>query len=104
MKLGSNRGTAHALCCDHEASYPHEFRAEGQVGQESHRRPAVVEPAALRSGTFTEVHEHPENGPFCWLKVSGRSPTSTGVGVSIGVKATGDSPFDWMPVGGQDLK
>ena len=57
MKLGSHRGTAHALCCDHEASYPHEFRAEGQVGQESHRRPAVVEPAALRSGTFRDVRE-----------------------------------------------
>src|SRR5262245_4058988 len=29
----------------------------GLVGPESHRCPAVVEPAAVRSGPFTEVHE-----------------------------------------------
>jgi len=29
----------------------------GQVGQESHLHPAVVEPAALRSGTFSNVQE-----------------------------------------------
>jgi hypothetical protein len=30
---------------------------EGQVGQESNLQPAVLEPAAVRTGTFTEVHE-----------------------------------------------
>ena len=35
-----------------------------QVGQESHLQPAVVEPAALRSGKFRDVHEVAENGPF----------------------------------------
>jgi hypothetical protein len=28
------------------------------VGQESNLQPAVLEPAAVRSATFTEVHEH----------------------------------------------
>jgi hypothetical protein len=39
-------------------STPHEFKARGQVGQESHLHPAVVEPAALRSAAFRDVHEH----------------------------------------------
>jgi len=31
----------------------------GRVGQESNLHPAVVEPAAVRSATFRDVHEHP---------------------------------------------
>jgi hypothetical protein len=46
-------------------SSPHEIRLfEGQVGQESHLRPAVVAPAALRSATFREVQDQPSNRPF----------------------------------------
>jgi hypothetical protein len=37
--------------------FTHKAGIQGQVGQESHRQPAVVEPAAVRSATFTEVHE-----------------------------------------------
>jgi len=57
----------------------------GQVGQESKLQPAVVECAAVRSATFRDVHEPAWNRPFWWSKVSGRSPTFTGVGVKIGV-------------------
>ena len=46
-------------------SKPLHFRIpEGQVGQESHLHPAVLEPAALRSAAFRDVHEPAENGPF----------------------------------------
>jgi hypothetical protein len=34
---------AHPLCWGHRACGPHEFRILGQVEQESHRRPAVLE-------------------------------------------------------------
>ena len=61
----------------------------GQVGQESNLQPAVLEPAAVRSATFRDVHKGAENRPLCRLKVSGSSPTYTGVGVNIGVKAVG---------------
>jgi hypothetical protein len=70
-----------------EAEKPLHFKVlEGQVGQESNLQPAVLEPAAVRSATFREVHEPAESGPFCWPKVSGSSPEFTGVGVKIGVK------------------
>jgi hypothetical protein len=37
---------------------------KGQVGQESNLQPAVLEPAAVRSGRFRGVHELAGNGPF----------------------------------------
>ena len=42
----------HAVCSD-----THEFRTRGQVGQESNLQPAVLEPAAVRSATFRDVHD-----------------------------------------------
>ena len=36
---------------------------KGQVGQESNLQPAVLESAAVRSGTLREVHEAAQNGP-----------------------------------------
>jgi hypothetical protein len=50
------------------------------VGQESRLQPAVLEPAAVRSPAFT------------------------GVGVKIGVKATGHSSTDWMPLEAAGVK
>src|SRR5690348_4287503 len=35
---------------------PHEFRPQGQVGQESNRRPAVLEFASFRPPLSTHVH------------------------------------------------
>jgi hypothetical protein len=39
-------------------SSPYQIKvSEGQVGQESHLQPAVLEPAAVGSATFRRVHE-----------------------------------------------
>src|SRR5262249_44542192 len=88
MKLGSMRGQSAHTVLGAQGSHPHEFRVSRQVGQESNRQPAVLEPAAVRSATFRDVHESAENGLFWRSKVSGSSPAFTGVGVKIGVKAT----------------
>jgi hypothetical protein len=54
------------------------------VGQESTLHPAVVEPAAVRSATFRDVHEYACNRSFRRRKVRGSSPPFTGVGVKLG--------------------
>jgi hypothetical protein len=55
----------------------------------------------LRSAKYTNGLEMALfDGPKC-LEVP---PTFTGVEVKIGVHATGDSSFDWMPVVGADSK
>jgi hypothetical protein len=74
----------------------------GQVGQESNRRPAVVEPAALRSATFRDIREDARSGLFRWVEVRGSSPAFIGVGVNIGVKveASGDSHGIWVEIRG----
>jgi hypothetical protein len=51
------------------------------MGQESNRRPAVVEPDAVRSAAFKDVHEPAGDGPFRGCKVSGRSPKFTVFGI-----------------------
>jgi hypothetical protein len=59
LLMVSSRGhigvKAHTLGWSHRACNPHEFRILGRVGQESHRRPAVLEVAALRSVAFRLV-------------------------------------------------
>jgi hypothetical protein len=50
----SGADTKNRLCASHTKP---EFK--GQVGQESNLHPAVVEPAAVRSATFRDVHEQP---------------------------------------------
>jgi hypothetical protein len=55
MEWGQIEVTAHRLGWSHEGCTPHEFSLLGQVGQESHWRPAVVEVAALGPVTFRLV-------------------------------------------------
>jgi hypothetical protein len=57
MKLRSNWGQRTHIEPGLQVSQSHEFRTEGQVGQESNLQPAVLEPAAVRSPTFRGVHE-----------------------------------------------
>jgi len=59
LALVSNGVKAHRKGCAPCGCNLHEFRIlEGQVGLESHRHPAVVEPAAVGSAAFRDVHEH----------------------------------------------
>ena len=63
----------------------------GQVGQESNLQPAVLEPAAVRSATFRDVHEAPlKSAHFDRPKYVEVHQTFTGVGVKIGVKPLGN--------------
>src|SRR5262245_35199801 len=48
--LGSTAVKALNMGCAPSGCNPHEFRLQGQVGQESHRRPAVVETPSDVSG------------------------------------------------------
>jgi hypothetical protein len=57
MQLGPNRGHSAHIALGARGSNPHEYRALGQVGQESNLQPAVLEPAAVRSAVFRDVHE-----------------------------------------------
>jgi hypothetical protein len=56
----STQNSLHAMWLQH----PRIQDFLGQVGQESNLQPAVLEPAAVASGMFKEVHEHAGNGPF----------------------------------------
>ena len=91
MKLGPNRGQRTHSGLESRGSNPYEFTILGQVGEESHRRPLVVEPAAAHSGKFSDVHERAEKGQFRGCIVSGHSPTFVGVGVNRGSRTEGGS-------------
>jgi hypothetical protein len=89
MKLGSIRGQGTGMRLRQRDGNPHEFRShEGQVGQESHLRLAVLGMAALCSIAFRSVPEQAGKRPFWWRKVRGRSPTFTGVGVKSGSRSS----------------
>jgi hypothetical protein len=64
LATGSNRSHRTNIVLRLQGCNLDTFRILGQVGQESHRRPAVVEHAARCPETFREGHEHPENGPL----------------------------------------
>jgi hypothetical protein len=60
-KLGSIKGQSAHIVQGAWGSKPHTFRDSGQVGQESHRRPAVVEtPSGVSGGT-----RHHRHLPLC---------------------------------------
>jgi transposase len=64
LALGSNGSKQARRAAHHTAATLINSGFSGQVGQESNLQPAVLEPAAVRSGTFTEVHDGAKNGSF----------------------------------------
>jgi hypothetical protein len=59
LALGSNGSKHVKWAAYHVAAARMISGLVGQVGQESNLQPAVLEPAAVRSATFRDVHEHP---------------------------------------------
>jgi len=66
-------------------SNPNELRIQGQVGQESHPHPAVLEPAAVCTGTYTSTlemghfdrpkcQEVPQRSPALGSKLGSKQP------------------------------
>ena len=86
-QLRSGRGQRTPIALELRGSNPLKFGTREQVGQESNRRPAVLEPAAVRSAAFTEVHEGARNRPFEGPKYVEVHQSSPALGSTVGSNA-----------------
>jgi hypothetical protein len=84
--VGVKKGLTHMHCAGGTAALLMDSEFTWQAGQESLRYPAVVEPAALRSGTFKEVHKHAGIAHFVGPKYQEVHQRSPALGATVGSK------------------